>query len=179
MSCVHSMHGCSITTMLFKNTFTGMKWRRKLAYESAKTWAYLLLGWRRGNSNIMCCLLNVSGKAGSVDTDCSVNKSWKSRRTRLGFLTTGSVDDISQLSVFPLAQVVLLHTSSGLSRLHLRAPVSREQFNVGVWERDRKKVWKTDVTRWRWSKKVNLISIAVLPSKRRGETQHWVQKKDV
>lgn len=42
-----------------------------------------------------------------------------------GFLTAGSVDDIAQLSVFPLAEVVLFHASGGFGCLHLRTPVMR------------------------------------------------------
>lgn len=38
------------------------------------------------------------------------------------FLTAGSVDDISQLSILPLAQVVLFHTGSSFVGLHLRTP---------------------------------------------------------
>lgn len=41
------------------------------------------------------------------------------------FLTAGSVDDIAQLSVFPLAEVVLFHASGGFGCLHLRTPVVR------------------------------------------------------
>lgn len=36
--------------------------------------------------------------------------------------TTGGVDGVSQLSVLPLAQVVLLHPSCHLIGLHLRTP---------------------------------------------------------
>lgn len=45
----------------------------------------------------------------------------------LGFLTTGSVDDISQLSVLPLAEVVLFHTSSSFGGLHLRTPMAKNR----------------------------------------------------
>lgn len=42
-------------------------------------------------------------------------------------LTTGRVDDVSQLGVLPLAQVVLFHTGSGFGRLHLRTPAERNR----------------------------------------------------
>lgn len=38
------------------------------------------------------------------------------------FLTTGSIDDIAQLSVFPLAKVILFHAGGGFGCLHLRTP---------------------------------------------------------
>lgn len=49
------------------------------------------------------------------------------------FLTAGSVDDIAQLSVFPLAEVILLHTGGCFGCLHLRTPVGEEQINTGGW----------------------------------------------
>ena len=45
----------------------------------------------------------------------------------LGLLTTGGVDDISQLSILPLAEVVLFHTSSSLGCLHLRTSMEKNR----------------------------------------------------
>lgn len=51
-------------------------------------------------------------------------------------LTTGRVDDVSQLGVLPLAQVVLFHAGSGFGRLHLRTPAERNgRASVGETER--------------------------------------------
>lgn len=46
---------------------------------------------------------------------------------RWDFLTTGSIDDIAQLSVFPLAEVILFHASGGFGCLHLRTPAEITQ----------------------------------------------------
>lgn len=45
-------------------------------------------------------------------------------------LTTGGVNGVSQFSVLPLAQVVLLHPSCHLVGLHLRTPIIAQRKNI-------------------------------------------------
>lgn len=49
------------------------------------------------------------------------------------FLTTGGIDDIAQLSVFPLAEVILFHTGGGFGCLHLRTPA---EIKTNGWIKD-------------------------------------------
>lgn len=55
---------------------------------------------------------------GSDEQEDPVTTSWEDI-----VLTAGGVNGVSQFSVLPLAQVVLLHPSCHLVGLHLRTPV--------------------------------------------------------
>lgn len=109
---VHTLHSCSLSFLTVTYRDRSDRARMKKYYDTA--------------SELLNVLEIVKGKIKSrimLFVWFSPTLICLHCHTRLEFLTTGSVDDISKLSVLPLAEVILFHASSSFGCLHLRTPV--------------------------------------------------------
>lgn len=80
--------------------------------------------------NIACCFPSFRISHGSKN-EWLRWPGWSRVTPRGDFaLTTGGVNGVSQLSVLPLAQVVLLHPNCHLVGLHLRPPIIGRTFDT-------------------------------------------------